>query len=115
MQFICYLGSHNDIYTAPRAVIQAATGSAPEEFPKAKEEAFCCGAGGGRMWLEEFTGDRINRVRTNEALAMQAETICTACPYCMTMFEDGLKDIGADQVRVKDISELLAERICKNS
>lgn len=111
----CYLGRHNDIYTAPRAVIQAATGSAPEEFPKAKEEAFCCGAGGGRMWLEEFTGDRINRVRTNEALAMQAETICTACPYCMTMFEDGLKDIGADQVRVKDISELLAERICKNS
>jgi Fe-S oxidoreductase len=106
----CYLGRHNDIYEPPRQVIRAATGHAPQELPRQKENGFCCGAGGGRMWMEEDSGSRINGARVLETLAAEAETICVSCPYCMTMLEDGLKDEGAgDKVRVKDIAEVLAE------
>jgi len=107
----CYLGRHNDTYEAPREVLASATGSVPGEFSRNKEKGFCCGAGGGRMWLEEVTGERINRERVKEALEQQPDTLCVSCPYCMTMLEDGLKDEGADQVRVKDIAEVVAEAI----
>ncbi|BCG48205.1 Fe-S oxidoreductase [Citrifermentans bremense] len=107
----CYLGRHNDTYTAPRLVIEAATGAAPAEFERREENGFCCGAGGGRMWMEEQTGTRINHDRVNEALKQQPDTICVSCPYCMTMIEDGLKDQGAEKVRVKDIAEVMAEAI----
>jgi Fe-S oxidoreductase len=107
----CYLGRHNDIYQAPRATIQAATGKTPGEFNRNKENGFCCGAGGGRMWLEELTGDRINRTRVAEALEQKPDTICVSCPYCMTMMEDGLKDEQADQVKVMDISEVVCESL----
>ena len=111
----CYLGRHNDIYEEPRSVITAVTGETPVEAPRNRENAFCCGAGGGRMWMEEHEGERINQVRVSEAVeALQAapaaaSTICVACPYCMTMFEDGLKDSGAADVRVKDVAEIVAE------
>uniref|UniRef100_C6E1H1 4Fe-4S ferredoxin-type domain-containing protein n=1 Tax=Geobacter sp. (strain M21) TaxID=443144 RepID=C6E1H1_GEOSM len=107
----CYLGRHNDTYAAPRQVIEAATGVAPGEFERRKENGFCCGAGGGRMWMEEQIGTRINHDRVNEALKQQPDTICVSCPYCMTMLEDGLKDQGAEKVRVKDIAEVMAEAI----
>ena len=107
----CYLGRHNDTFAAPRMVIAAATGMAPGEFGRREENGFCCGAGGGRMWMEEQTGTRINHDRVNEALKQQPDTICVSCPYCMTMLEDGLKDQGAEQVRVKDIAEVMAEAI----
>ena len=107
----CYLGRHNDTYAAPRRVIEAATGAAPGEFERRKENGFCCGAGGGRMWMEEQIGTRINHDRVNEALKQQPDTICVSCPYCMTMLEDGLKDQGAEKVRVKDIAEVMAEAI----
>ena len=105
----CYLGRHNDTYEEPRAVITAATGSAPVEFDRNRENGFCCGAGGGRMWMEEQIGDRINLNRVKEALLQQPDTICVSCPYCMTMIQDGLKDQGAEEVRVMDIAEILAE------
>jgi Fe-S oxidoreductase len=105
----CYLGRHNDIYQAPREAIRKATGQAPAEFERRLGSSFCCGAGGGRMWLEEFTGTRINRERTLEALRTGADTVCVSCPYCMTMFGDGLKDEGAHQVRVRDIAEIVAD------
>lgn len=105
----CYLGRHNDIYQAPREVINMATGRAPEEFTRNKNSSFCCGAGGGRMWLEEQSGTRINRERAAEALRANPDTICVSCPYCMTMFGDALKDEGASQIRVKDIAEVVAE------
>ena len=77
---------------------------------KNKTNSFCCGAGGGRMWMDELTGKRISLERTQQALKTNASTIAVACPYCMTMFEDGLKDEKvSDHVRVKDISELVAE------
>jgi Fe-S oxidoreductase len=105
----CYLGRHNGIYNEPRAALELATGAAPIEMPRNREDGFCCGAGGGRMWMEEFTGERINLNRAKEALEQQPDTVCVACPYCLTMLDDGLKDLKAGQVQVKDIAEVLAE------
>jgi len=108
----CYLGRHNDTYLPPRALLTAATGSEPAEFSANRESAFCCGAGGGRMWLEEHTGSRINLERVKDAMEQKPDTICVSCPYCMTMLEDGLKDLGAgDRVRVRDIAEVAAEAV----
>ncbi len=108
----CYLGRHNDTYEAPRTVIANATGKAPNEFERSREKAFCCGAGGGRMWMEEQTGSRINLERVKEAMKQQPDTLCVSCPYCMTMMEDGLKDLGlGDKVRVRDIAEVTAEAL----
>ncbi|QEM69660.1 4Fe-4S dicluster domain-containing protein [Geobacter sp. FeAm09] len=105
----CYLGRHNDVYDAPREVIELATGAAPAEMGRNRNNAFCCGAGGGRMWMEEHTGERINLTRVKEALEEKPDTICVSCPYCLTMFEDGLKDVKADSVKVRDVAEVLAE------
>ncbi len=105
----CYLGRHNDVYDAPRNVIAAATGSAPAEFERNRDNSFCCGAGGGRMWMEEQQGTRINLNRIEEALADKPDTLCVSCPYCLTMFVDGIKDLQADRIQVKDIAEVVAE------
>jgi len=105
----CYLGRYNSIYDQPRSAVAAATGQAPAEMDKNRSRAFCCGGGGGRMWLEENVGDRIYVARTEQALKQEPDTICTCCPYCMTMFEDGLKDKKVeDKVKVMDLSEIVA-------
>ncbi|HEY6838326.1 MAG TPA: (Fe-S)-binding protein, partial [Geobacteraceae bacterium] len=111
----CYLGRHNDVYEAPRSVIRSATGAAPTELERNRDNAFCCGAGGGRMWMEEHLGTRINLNRVEEALAAQANTVCVSCPYCLTMFEDGLKDKQAGDTKVRDIAEVVAEGMRKLS
>lgn len=103
----CYLGRYNNIYEAPRALLRAA-GAEPLEFDKNRAHAFCCGAGGGRMWLEETLGKRINVERAEQALAAGAPAVAVACAYCLTMLDDGLKDLNAD-VPVKDVAELLAD------
>ncbi len=105
----CYMGRHNGVYEAPRSVIAKATGAAPAEMGRNRENSFCCGAGGGRMWMEEHLGERINLNRVNEALAGSPDTICVTCPYCMTMMEDGLKDRSSGGTKVKDIAELVVE------
>ena len=105
----CYLGRYNDIYDAPRALVRAAAGDVAE-FDKKRAYGFCCGAGGGRMWLEETLGKRINVERAEQALATGAPTVAVACAYCLTMLDDGLKDLNAD-VPVKDVAELLAENV----
>jgi Fe-S oxidoreductase len=109
----CYLGRHNDVYDAPRETIEAATGSAPVEMDRNRNNAFCCGAGGGRMWMEEHAGERINLTRVKEAVEQKPDTICVACPYCLTMFEDGLKDVKAEGVRVRDVAEVMAEAVLR--
>jgi Fe-S oxidoreductase len=109
----CYLGRHNDVYDAPRSIIEVATGQAPAEAERNRNNAFCCGAGGGRMWMEEHTGERINLTRVNEVLEQKPDTICVACPYCMTMFEDGLKDVKVDNVLVRDVAEIMAEALLR--
>ena len=107
----CYLGRYNQIYDQPRAILKSASGgTAPMEMKRCGQESFCCGAGGGRMWMEELIGKRIYLERTQEALKTNPSTIAVACPYCMTMFEDGVKDEKAqERVKVKDIAEIVAE------
>jgi Fe-S oxidoreductase len=93
-------------------VVAAATGKAPTEMERNRDKAFCCGAGGGRMWMEEKEGTLINVARVEEALEKKAETVCVCCPYCMTMFDDGLKDKEADErVQVLDIAEIVAKAL----
>lgn len=108
----CYLGRYNLIYETPRNVVKAATGKLPTEMDRNRDSGFCCGGGGGRMWMEEKIGKLINVARVEEALGKGAETVCVCCPYCMTMFEDGLKDKEADyKVAVKDLAEIVAEAL----
>jgi Fe-S oxidoreductase len=109
----CYMGRHNGVYDAPREVITLATGAGPAEMARNRENSFCCGAGGGRMWMEENTGERINLNRVKEAMELKPDTICVSCPYCMTMFEDGLKDLKAGGVHVRDVAEVMAEAVLR--
>jgi len=107
----CYLGRYNQIYRQPREILRMATGQKPTEMDRKLEKSFCCGAGGGRMWMEESPEHRLNIHRTRQALAKAPGTIAVSCPYCMTMFEDGLKNEKADKVRVLDLAEIIAPRI----
>jgi Fe-S oxidoreductase len=104
----CYLGRYNDIYDQPRVILDTIPGVNIIEMQRTKSKGLCCGAGGGRMWMEEHEGKRINVERTEEALAVKPDIIGTACPFCMTMLEDGVKDKEATEtVKVKDVAEML--------
>ncbi len=108
----CYLGRYNDIFDAPREVLQAVPGIHLVEMEKSREKSFCCGAGGGRMWMEETVGQRINQNRTQQALATGATTVATACPFCLTMMRDGVQSLGEDEhIVVKDFAEILADSV----
>ncbi len=108
----CYLGRYNDIIDQPRAILESVKGVELVEMERNKDKGFCCGAGGGRMFLEELEGTRINVNRTEEAVKTKAETIASACPFCMTMMTDGLKTLEkADSVEVKDIAEIVLENL----
>lgn len=107
----CYLGRYNDEYDAPRDIVDRVAHDRVE-MKRSRDKSFCCGAGGGRMWMEEHEGKRVNIERTEEALATGASTIGTGCPFCMTMITDGVKaKDAAEKVRVKDIAELVLEAI----
>ncbi|MHB0948670.1 MAG: (Fe-S)-binding protein, partial [Gemmatimonadaceae bacterium] len=102
----CYLGRYNDVYDAPRETLKRALPVMTlVEAPRAKDRGLCCGAGGGRMFMEETVGKRINVERTEELLGTGADAIGVACPFCMTMVEDGVKAKGSD-VPVLDIAEV---------
>ena len=109
----CYLGRYNQLYEQPRQALRTVAGDI-KEMEHNHANSFCCGAGGGRMWLEESIGKRIFVMRTAEALKEEASAICVCCPYCMTMFEDGLKDRNADEsVQVLDLAEIVAMALDK--
>jgi Fe-S oxidoreductase len=107
----CYLGRYNDVYDAPRESMKRALPVITlVEPPRSKDRGLCCGAGGGRMFMEENTGKRINMERTEELLATGADAIAVACPFCMTMMTDGVKASGS-AVPVFDISEVVAGQL----
>ncbi len=104
----CYLGRHNRIFEQPRDVLDPFPGLTKVEMDRHKERGFCCGAGGARMWMEETIGKRVNMDRTEEALGTGADTISTACPFCMIMLDDAVKASGrGDDVSVVDISQVM--------
>lgn len=97
----CYLGRHNDVYQAPRKVVASIGGLEVVEAERQGTQGMCCGAGGGRMWMEEDTGKNINVERSQELLATGADRIATACPFCFVMIDDGVKGEGVEETEVK--------------
>ena len=108
----CYLGRHNGEFDAPRAILARLCTDAPLEFALSREKSMCCGAGGGRMWMEEKIGKRINVLRIEQALEASPRTIATACPYCAVMMADGLAEVAsAGAIESRDIAELVADAL----
>jgi len=112
----CFLGRHNKVYTPPREIIDAVPGTQAEEMHRCKSRGFCCGAGGARMWMEERIGKRINTERIDEALALDPDTVSTACPYCLVMLGDAVAAKKAsgeakDSLEVIDVAQLLVRSV----
>nr|WP_249316540.1 4Fe-4S dicluster domain-containing protein [Bacillus sp. FJAT-50079] len=108
----CYLGRYNDVYDPPRELLKKIPGVKLVEMERNRENGMCCGAGGGMMWMEEDTGQRVNVARTEQALAVDPTVISSGCPYCLTMLSDGTKAKEVeDQVKTYDIAELLERSI----
>ena len=107
----CYLGRHNGEYDAPRKVLQSVLKEGSiKEMEQSKSDSFCCGAGGGNMWYEIKTGERINQHRVNQAVDTEAKTIAAACNFCNIMLEDGIKTTGNEEnIRVVDIAEMVSK------
>lgn len=108
----CFLGRHNQVYEAPRELLNVIPNAELKEMPRNSERSFCCGAGGARMWMEETLGERINLNRTQEAIDTGADQIAVGCPFCRVMLADGLTAKQADgaareEVEVLDVAQLL--------
>jgi Fe-S oxidoreductase len=108
----CYLGRYNDVYEPARRLLRGIPGTTLVEMDKNRRNGFCCGGGGGRMWLEESAGTRINALRLTQAVTTGAKVVATACPYCLQMLEDAARsDDAGGSLAVKDIAEILAEAV----
>jgi len=108
----CYLGRHNSIYDEPRQVLNNIPGLKLVEMPDSRKKSLCCGGGGGRIWMETVKGERFSDLRVEQAVGVGAEVLVTACPYCITHFEDSrliLED--SESLEVKDITEVIQEAI----
>ncbi|MGM0426468.1 MAG: (Fe-S)-binding protein [Thermodesulfobacteriota bacterium] len=112
----CYLGRHNGIYDEPRAILNRVPGLELNEMPDSRVDSLCCGGGGGRVWMETQKGERFSDLRIEQAMGVGAQVLVTACPYCITMFEDSRitledqEDMG-DVPEIKDITEIIQEVI----
>ena len=108
----CYLARHNDVWKGARMVIESIPGTEYEELHRHGHKTFCCGAGGGRMWMEEHMGKKCNVERTDEALASASDTLAVGCPFCNVMLNDGITERKADQdMVVRDVAQILLESI----
>src|SRR5579859_188360 len=106
----CYLGRHNGVYEAPRQVLEAIPELELVEMPRNRQQGYCCGAGGGMIWLEEHKGRRVNQVRAEEAIATGADVVAVACPFCIQMFEDAIPAVQPEEsgrLKAMEIAELL--------
>jgi Fe-S oxidoreductase len=108
----CNLGRYNGVYEEPRRVLASATRGEMVEMRQNRSRGFCCGGGGGRVWVEENEGRRVNQLRVEQAMEVNPDVLASACPFCLTMFEDGVKakDV-ADRIKTRDIAEILADRV----
>ncbi|MFH0914051.1 MAG: (Fe-S)-binding protein [Chloroflexota bacterium] len=104
----CYLGRYHDIYQEPRQILKAMEGLSITELARSREKSFCCGGGGGHLWMEEPPEQRVNARRVEELVEAKVDLVATACPYCLSMLEDGIKAKGLESLKALDISELVA-------
>lgn len=109
----CYLGRYNGIFEEPRRILKAISQKEPKEMNHSKKMSFCCGGGGGHMWIEEQPNTKkINQERIDEVIKTEADTIVTACPYCLQMFEESIDQKGLkDSLKVKDLIELVEQAV----
>ncbi|RLC09893.1 MAG: (Fe-S)-binding protein, partial [Deltaproteobacteria bacterium] len=105
----CYLGRYNSVYDQPRSILKSLSKEGLKELHRHGRESFCCGAGGGRMWMEETIGKRINLERAEEIVGQQVANVAVSCPFCLTMLEDGMKELDKEEeIKTRDIAELVA-------
>ena len=108
----CYLGRYNLVYDQPRSILTSISNWGLKELDRHGPESFCCGAGGGRMWMEETIGKRINQERAEEIIEKKVENVAVGCPFCLTMIEDGMKELEKeDEIKTQDIAELVADNM----
>jgi len=108
----CYLGRHNGIYDEPRGILKKVPGLELRELPDNRVDSLCCGGGGGRIWMETPKGERFCDIRAEQAKEVGAEVLATACPYCITNFEDSRLNLGFEEsLEIKDITEIIQEMI----
>ena len=108
----CYLGRHNEIYDEPREVLTKVPGLTLSEMPESRVDSLCCGGGGGRIWMETMKGERFSDFRVERAVGVGAEVLVTACPYCITHFEESRLTLeDSESLVIKDITEIIAEAI----
>ena len=110
----CFLGRHNNIYDEPRKILKQVPGLDFIELPESYDDSLCCGGGGGRIWMETPKGQRFSDIRIEQAVDVGAEILVTACPYCITNFEDSRLTLDAEEkIRIMDITEVIKEAICE--
>ena len=108
----CYLGRYNEVYQPPRDICKAVPGTRLKELLRNRENGFCCGGGGGRMWLHENTGQNINVIRAEEVANADIDIIATSCPFCLVMLDDGVKSLEREKIpEVADIIDIVARAI----
>ncbi len=108
----CYLGRHNGVYEEPREALKSVPGLKLSEMSESRKNSFCCGGGGGRIWMETPKGERFADLRLAQAIDLGAQVLVTACPYCITNFEDSRLNVpGADAIEVKDLTEVIRDAL----
>jgi len=108
----CYLGRYNSIFDPPREILKSTPGLIVTEMKKSRQNSFCCGGGGGHVWMDEPVGEKINQIRLKQAIESSAEIVATACPFCLQMFDDAIRSLESS-LKTMDIVELVAKAIAE--